>query len=66
MSDDVKDEGMRVEPEKSRFPELDEMQREIERRLKDNQRFLERFLDDDFPDDDETLENDEDDFFEEL
>ena len=37
-----------TEAEGSRFPELDELQREVTRRIRDNQRFLERFMDDDF------------------
>ncbi len=31
-----------------RFPELEEMQREIEKRIRDNRRFLETFMEDDF------------------
>lgn len=31
-----------------RFADLDQLQQEIARRIKDNQRFLERFLRDDF------------------
>ena len=46
-----------------RFPELAELQREIDRRIRDNQRFLERFLDDDFDDEDP---GEEDEIFEEL
>jgi len=48
----------------SRFPELDELQQEVARRLRDNQRFLDHFLDEDFPDDtgDEAEEIDPDDF----
>ena len=48
----------------SRFPELDELQQEVARRLRDNQRFLEHFLDEDFPDDseEESEEIDPDDF----
>ena len=46
-----------------RYPELAELQREVDRRIRDNQRFLEKFLDDDF-DDDEPEEEDE--IFEEL
>ncbi len=42
----------------TRFPELAEIQREVELRIRDNQRFLERFLDDDFVEED--LEPDED------
>lgn len=29
-------------------PDLEALQREVERRIRDNRRFLERFLDDDF------------------
>jgi hypothetical protein len=49
----------------TRFPELAEIQSEIEKRIRDNKRFLERFMDEDFADeDDEAGEDDED--FEEL
>jgi hypothetical protein len=51
-------------PEKSRFSELDELQREIAQRIKDNQRFLEGFLSDDYDDEDESEDDDTD--FEEL
>lgn len=50
--------------EKSRFSELDELQREIAQRIKDNQRFLEGFLSDDYEDEDESEDDDTD--FEEL
>ena len=50
--------------EKSRFSELDELQREIAQRIKDNQRFLEGFLADDYEDEDEA--GDESTDFEEL
>ncbi len=36
-----------------RFPELAEIEDEIQRRIRSNQRFLERFMDDDFDADDE-------------
>jgi hypothetical protein len=52
-----------VRPESS-FPDLEELQREVERRIRDNRRFLERFMDDDFVDDGEPEEEDE--TFEEL
>ncbi|MBE0504838.1 MAG: hypothetical protein IBX46_11990 [Desulfuromonadales bacterium] len=45
----------------SRFSELDELQREIAQRIKDNQRFLEGFLSDDYDDEDES-DNDHPDF----
>jgi Mn-dependent DtxR family transcriptional regulator len=48
VSDERKEEG----GEKSPFADLDEMQQEIAKRIRDNQRFLEKFLDDDFLDDD--------------
>jgi hypothetical protein len=49
------------------FPELEELQQEIDRRIRDNKRFLERFLDEDFADDDEAdAAEDEGEDFEEL
>lgn len=48
----------------SRFSELDELQREIAQRIKDNQRFLEGFLSDDYDDEDESEDDHPD--FEEL
>jgi Mn-dependent DtxR family transcriptional regulator len=48
--------------EKSRFSELDELQREIAQRIKDNQRFLEGFLADDYDDDADEIEDDDTDF----
>ena len=50
--------------EKSRFSELDELQREITQRIKDNQRFLEGFLSEDYEDEDEAGDDSTD--FEEL
>lgn len=41
----------------SRFPELDELEREIARRLRDNQRFLEQFLDEAFVDEEDEPED---------
>jgi hypothetical protein len=53
------------EPE-SRYPDLDLLQQDVSRRLRDNQRFLDHFLDDDFMDEldseDEDVEIDPDDF----
>jgi hypothetical protein len=47
-------------PKTSRFPELEELQNDISRRIRDNQKFLDRFMDDEFIDDDpETNENDD-------
>jgi Mn-dependent DtxR family transcriptional regulator len=47
---------------KGRFSELDELQREIAQRIKDNQRFLEGFLSDDYDDDTDEAEDDSTDF----
>jgi len=53
-----------------RLNELDELQQQVARRLKDNQRFLERFMDDSFEEEMEKEladdEDDEDETFEEL
>lgn len=48
-----------------KWSELDELQREVERRIKDNQRFLDGFLDDDY-EEDEAEHDDADETFEEL
>ena len=50
----------------NRFADLEQLQQEIARRIKDNQRFLERFLQDDFEEEEgaEDAEGEED--FEEL
>lgn len=50
----------------NRFADLDLLQQEVARRIKDNQRFLERFLQDDFEEEEgaEDAEGEED--FEEL
>jgi len=56
-----------VEPKESRFADLEALQQEIERRIRDNKRFLERFLDDDFSEDgEEDVAEDEGEDFEEL
>lgn len=49
-----------------RFPDLEELQQEIARRIRDNQRFLDRFLDDDFPEEDESSDDGDTEEFEEL
>ena len=54
-----------------RFPELAELEDKIKRRLRSNQRFLERFMDEDFDemddeDSDIILDDDEPDITEEL
>ena len=47
-------------PSNSRFPELEELQNDVSRRIRDNQKFLDRFMDDEFIDDDpETTEDDD-------
>jgi hypothetical protein len=43
-------------PESGRFDELEELRRDIERRIRDNQRFLERFMEEDYVDEDEIPE----------
>ena len=57
-------------PSTSRFPELDELQSDVSRRIRDNQKFLDRFMDDEFIDDDPETTGDDDDAsdenFEEL
>lgn len=59
-----------LEIKAERFPELAELQEKTQRRLRSNQRFLERFMDEDFDDlDDDELDdadNDEPEPFEEL
>lgn len=42
-----------------RYPELTELQEEIQRRIRNNQRFLERFMDEDFEDEESAGEDDE-------
>lgn len=52
-----------------RLNQLDELQQQVAKRLKDNQRFLERFMDDDFEEEmgKELVDDDPDDEpFEEL
>jgi hypothetical protein len=49
------------------FPELAELEEQIQRRLRSNQRFLERFMDEDFDDlDDDDIDADGDDEPEDL
>lgn len=70
--EDVAESGQPpAEERKERFPELAELEEKIQRRLRSNQRFLERFMDEDFDamdDDDEggDLDDDEPDPLEEL
>jgi hypothetical protein len=50
-----------------RFSDLDILQEEVARRIRDNQRFLDHLLDDDYSDEEETGEDESDpDDFEEL
>lgn len=49
----------------SRFPELAEIEREVAARIRDNQRFLERFMEEDFAEEVEAP-GEEDGDFEEL
>lgn len=48
-----KEEGAAPVEESGRFRELDELQREVAQRIKDNQRFLAGFLDEDYEDEEE-------------
>jgi hypothetical protein len=55
-------EGAEVAEEETkpeRFPELAELEEKIHRRLRSNQRFLERFMDEDFDDLDDDDEPDD-------
>jgi len=50
-----------------RFPELAELEEKIQWRLRSNQRFLERFMDEDFDDlDDDDIDSSDDDDPEQL
>lgn len=49
MSNNEENEGL---PQDSPFPDLEDLQREVEKRIRDNQRFLERYLKDDFLEED--------------
>jgi hypothetical protein len=58
------DEGEQAQTgaRKELFPELAELEEKIQRRLRSNQRFLERFMDEDFDDlDDEDIAASDDD-----
>ncbi len=50
----------------NRFAELDQLQQEIARRIKDNQRFLERFLDEEYEEDEDAEDDAGGEDFEEL
>jgi hypothetical protein len=62
----VSDHQQQVTVEKSPFADLDELQQEIDKRIRDNKRFLEKFLDDDFMEEEEGGAEDESEEFEEL
>jgi hypothetical protein len=62
----VSDHQQQVTMEKSPFADLDELQQEIDKRIRDNKRFLEKFLDDDFMEEEEGGAEDESEEFEEL
>ena len=73
MSDEENQKDVNQEPSEeesaspSRFPEMDELQNDIARRIRDNQKFLDHFLDKDYPEeDDDDEEDDNDELFEEL
>lgn len=65
QKDDLTETGQPEEEKKTeRFPELAELEEKIQRRLRSNQRFLERFMDEDFDDledDDSEVVSDTDD-----
>ena len=42
-----------------RFPELQELQEEVQRRIKNNQKFLRSFMEEDFDDEDDEQESGE-------
>lgn len=50
----------------SRFPEMDELQHEIARRIRDNQKFLDHFMDTDYVEVDDEDDADDEEYFEEL
>jgi hypothetical protein len=62
----VPDDQQQQREEKVPFADLDEMRQEIEKRIRDNKRFLEKFLDDDFLDEEEGVMEEEGEEFEEL
>lgn len=58
-----------LSPSDKRRNELDELQAQIDKRLRDNQRFLDRFMDEDFEDEMEKeleAEDEDEEPFEEL
>ncbi len=66
MAEDRKDQeeganptGRGHEEGTERLSEMELLQREVERRLRDNQKFLERFLDEDYEEDGEDSDGEE-------
>jgi len=62
-------ESTELTANEKRLHELDELQQQIAKRLKDNRRFLERFMDDDFEDEagkENAAEDEDGEPFEEL
>ena len=57
MEEDFDKEKAGEGSEPGRFAELEELHREIGRRIRDNQRFLERFMEEEFIDEDENWED---------
>ncbi len=51
--------GQGAEEGGERLSEMELLQREVERRLRDNQKFLERFLDEDYEEDGEDSDGEE-------
>ena len=72
MSEDKSPENSEEQPVEeegtstSHFPEMDELQNEIDRRIRDNQKFLEHFMDNDYIEEDEDDDEDDDEIYEEL
>jgi len=65
-SEEVAPQGVPTSPAGERFQGLAELEEQIRRRLRSNQRFLERFLDEDFVDDEADAEDAEEGEEEEL
>jgi hypothetical protein len=60
------DQDIVPETEGNRFSELEDLQKEIDKRLRDNRRFLEKFMDDAFEEEEESEEEEDGEEFEEL
>lgn len=57
-SDESGRPGAQPTPGGPRFPELQELQEDIQRRIRNNQSFLQRFMEEDFQDEDEDEDAD--------